>query len=80
MWEEKSCQQVRQWQHWGSGCYEYFCEGGRLHIMVENHTYTCYRSGQELQIRILSGGWLHSGALVCPPCQELCEVCSLIFA
>ncbi|KAG8200700.1 hypothetical protein JTE90_022316 [Oedothorax gibbosus] len=21
MWEERTCQQVRQWQHWGSGCY-----------------------------------------------------------
>ena len=22
MWEERSCLQVRQWQHWGSGCYQ----------------------------------------------------------
>lgn len=22
MWEERTCQQVRQWQHWGSGCYK----------------------------------------------------------
>ena len=21
MWEERTCTQVRQWQHWGSGCY-----------------------------------------------------------
>lgn len=34
MWEERSCHQTREWQHWGSGCYEYKCEQGRLHIMV----------------------------------------------
>jgi hypothetical protein len=42
MWEERSCQQVRQWQHWGSGCYKYFCDAGRLHIEVLNNTYTCF--------------------------------------
>lgn len=34
MWEERTCRQVRQWQHWGSGCYQYTCEGGRLNIIV----------------------------------------------
>ena len=34
MWEERTCKQARQWQHWGSGCYLYKCEAGRLHIMV----------------------------------------------
>lgn len=34
MWEERSCRQTREWQHWGSGCYKYRCENGRLHIMV----------------------------------------------
>lgn len=34
MWEERTCKQARQWQHWGSGCYLYKCEIGRLHIMV----------------------------------------------
>lgn len=34
MWEERSCRQVRQWQHWGSGCYQFHCYGGRLHISV----------------------------------------------
>lgn len=34
MWEERTCRQVRQWQHWGSGCYEYACQNGRLHIIV----------------------------------------------
>ncbi|XP_068085914.1 leishmanolysin-like peptidase [Anabrus simplex] len=73
MWEERSCLHVRQWQHWGSGCYQYICEGGRLHIVVANYTYTCYYPKQELPIRILYNGWLHQGALVCPPCEELCK-------
>lgn len=34
MWEERSCGQMRQWQHWGSGCYGYRCQNGRLHILV----------------------------------------------
>ena len=50
MWEERSCDQVRQWQHWGSGCYNFKCEDGRLEIIVLNHTYTCYYSGQELKV------------------------------
>lgn len=36
MWEERSCRQTREWQHWGSGCYKYRCEKGRLHILVYN--------------------------------------------
>lgn len=34
MWEERSCRQTREWQHWGSGCYEYKCLNGRLQILV----------------------------------------------
>lgn len=34
MWEEQTCRQIRQWQHWGSGCYRYSCHNGRLHILV----------------------------------------------
>ena len=51
MWEERSCDQVRQWQHWGSGCYNFNCQDGRLEILVLNHTYTCYYPGQELKVR-----------------------------
>lgn len=42
MWEERSCTQVRQWQHWGSGCYQYTCKAGRLHLQV-SHTGKLYR-------------------------------------
>lgn len=34
MWEERTCRQVRQWLHWGSGCYRYKCSSGYLHIIV----------------------------------------------
>lgn len=73
MWEERSCTQLRQWQHWGSGCYEYHCADGRLHIHVENYTFTCYHEGQHLTIQLLSNGWLHNGVLICPPCSQLCK-------
>lgn len=73
MWEEQTCTQIRQWQHWGSGCYQYKCYNGRLHILVGNYSYTCYFPGQELVIRILENGWLHKGVLLCPSCEELCK-------
>ncbi|XP_045509284.1 leishmanolysin-like peptidase [Colias croceus] len=72
VWEQKSCRQIREWQHWGSGCYKYKCDGGRLHVVVGNYTYTCYFAGQVLQVRIIQKGWLHKGGVVCPPCRELC--------
>lgn len=73
MWEERNCRQVRQWQHWGSGCYRYRCESGRLHIIVGNYTYTCFYTGQEITIRIMANGWLRKGAIRCPPCNDLCR-------
>lgn len=72
MWEQRSCRQLRQWQHWGSGCYEYKCEHGQLHIIVANFTYICYHAEQVLRIRILRDNWLHRGTIVCPPCREVC--------
>ena len=73
MWEERSCSQVRQWQHWGSGCYNYICASGRLHIVVLNHTFTCYYPRQVIDISLLDNGWLHTGSLVCPACEEVCS-------
>lgn len=72
VWEQKSCRQIREWQHWGSGCYKYKCESGRLHIVVGNYSYTCFHASQVLQIRIIKKGWLHKGGVVCPPCREMC--------
>ncbi|KAK4308425.1 hypothetical protein Pmani_019873 [Petrolisthes manimaculis] len=72
-WTERTCQHLRQWQHWGSGCYQYMCVDGRLHIIVANHTYTCYRANQAINISIFHNGWLHEGAIVCPPCEEICQ-------
>ncbi|XP_040565883.1 leishmanolysin-like peptidase [Lepeophtheirus salmonis] len=72
MWEERTCEQVRQWQHWGSGCYQYACEDGRLHIHVYNYTFTCYFKGQEIPIYLEAHDWLHTGAVVCPSCEEMC--------
>ncbi|XP_055902649.1 leishmanolysin-like peptidase isoform X2 [Eupeodes corollae] len=72
MWEERSCRQTREWQHWGSGCYKYKCDNGRLHIVVANYSYECFFPGQQLSIRVFANGWLHKGAIICPPCHELC--------
>lgn len=72
MWEERSCKQTREWQHWGSGCYDYRCRKGHLHIIVANYSFECYHPGQEIHIRIFKNNWLHRGSLVCPHCQEIC--------
>ncbi|XP_063608213.1 leishmanolysin-like peptidase [Penaeus indicus] len=72
-WTERKCYSIRQWQHWGSGCYQYMCADGRLHIIVANHTYTCYHANQVINISIFQNGWLHEGAIICPPCEEICE-------
>lgn len=37
-----------------------------------NYTYECYYPGQEINIRINAGGWLHRGTIICPPCKEIC--------
>ncbi|RWS04785.1 leishmanolysin-like peptidase [Dinothrombium tinctorium] len=73
MWEERTCYQVRQWQHWGSGCYKYKCKNGRLHLDIANYTYTCFHTGQEIRIQRFYNDWLHIGAIVCPSCKEICE-------
>ncbi|XP_063706190.1 leishmanolysin-like peptidase [Culicoides brevitarsis] len=72
MWEERSCKQTREWQHWGSGCYDYKCANGHLHIIVANYSFECFFPGQEIHIRIYKNGWLHRGSLVCPHCSEIC--------
>jgi leishmanolysin-like peptidase len=72
MWEERSCHQTREWQHWGSGCYLYACKNGRLHLHVSNYTFECFHPGQVLNIRVLDSDWLHYGQIVCPSCEEMC--------
>ena len=72
MWEERTCTQVRQWQHWGSGCYQYSCEDGRLILHVNNQTFPCLFKGQEIKIVLFANDWLHIGTIVCPSCQQLC--------
>lgn len=78
MWEERTCYHVRQWQHWGSGCYKYHCKNGRLHIEVANNTYTCFYESQQLKIQLLYQNWLHIGTIVCPSCLEICQEMGII--
>lgn len=72
MWEERSCTQTREWQHFGSGCYTYSCKNGLLQIHVSNYTFECFHPGQSLDIRIYESDWLKIGVIKCPPCEELC--------
>lgn len=72
MWEERSCTQTREWQHFGSGCYTYSCKLGRLQIHVSNYTFECFHPGQSLDIRIYESSWLKMGVIKCPSCEEIC--------
>ncbi|KAG7161238.1 Leishmanolysin-like peptidase-like, partial [Homarus americanus] len=78
IWTERTCYHLRQWQHWGSGCYQYMCVDGRLHIIVANHTYTCYHANQVINISIFQNDWLHEGAIVCPSCEEICKQSDMV--
>ncbi|KAK9497719.1 hypothetical protein O3M35_004387 [Rhynocoris fuscipes] len=73
LWEERTCKQVRQWLHGGSGCYPYLCDNGLLHIIIKNYTFTCFYPNQIIKIRIFANNWLHKGALICPSCEEMCN-------
>ncbi|CAG2109264.1 unnamed protein product [Medioppia subpectinata] len=75
MWEERTCTQVRQWQHWGSGCYKYRCNEGLLHLEIRNQSYTCFYANQELKVQLYANDWLHIGTIVCPPCSQICQDC-----
>lgn len=46
--------QIREWQHWGSGCYKYKCESGRLHIVVSNTIRNHFTSSYRMYIGLLS--------------------------
>lgn len=54
----------------GSSLYNFFLSV----LQVENYTFTCYNEGQQVEIKLLSNGWLHNGVLICPRCSQLCKV------
>ena len=71
---------IKQWTRYGSGCYRFQCQEGRLNILVRNVSYSCSYSGQEIPVELVeedSAGesWLHTGSVVCPDCGEVCGDC-----
>jgi len=79
-WEQKSCTMIKQWTRYGSGCYDYQCQGGLLNIIVRDVKYSCHAQGQKIPIELVldssSGKWLHTGSVICPACSEICIDCS----
>lgn len=71
-WNQKSCNAMKQWRRYGAGCYNYRCEEGRVHIVVRNVSLACDLDGQEMDVRLNKGKWLHEGTLVCPKCSDYC--------
>ena len=39
------------------------CEEGRVHIVVRNVSLACDFDGQEMDVRLNKGKWLHEGML-----------------
>lgn len=80
-WEQKSCTMIKQWSRYGSGCYNYKCSRGLLEIEVRGVTYACHLPNQKIPIQLVvdsveEGSWLHTGSVICPPCEEFCQDCS----
>lgn len=74
-WQQRSCRMLKQWQRYGAGCYTYKCDGGQLHIVVNNVTFTCKTPGQVLDVKLMKNEWLHEGSVICPACDEVCKNC-----
>ncbi|KPM09199.1 leishmanolysin-like protein [Sarcoptes scabiei] len=75
-WIERNCFEIRQWQHWGSGCYQYQCsEDGFLDLLINNHTFRCLYENQEIKIQLSFNDWLHRGSIICPKCEQICSEC-----
>ncbi|XP_064643669.1 leishmanolysin-like peptidase [Lineus longissimus] len=72
-WVLMKCDRTHKVQHWGSGCYMHSCSDKGLSLIVEGREYPCYKEGQVLQIKAISMGYLHSGEIICPSCQEICK-------
>ena len=63
---------LKQWKRFGAGCYPYECADGLLHIIVRNVSLPCEREGQNLEVRLKKGKWLHEGSIICPACSDFC--------
>ena len=71
---------IKQWTRYGSGCYRFQCQEGRVNIVVRNVSFSCSYTGQEIPVELVeedSEGerWLHTGSVVCPECSQFCDDC-----
>ncbi|XP_068185627.1 leishmanolysin-like peptidase isoform X2 [Antennarius striatus] len=73
----EQCSRRTTYPDWGSGCYEVSCSGQGLTVMVQKRSFLCVRKGQVLSVSVRVNGWVHSGALICPPCDLFCDSCPL---
>ena len=42
-------------------------------MQVLNHTFTCFYPGQEIEVKLVDNDWLHTGSLICPACDDVCN-------
>jgi len=35
----------------------------------------CLYTGQKLNVSVVTDEWLHQGSIMCPSCDEICDVC-----
>eukprot|EP00118_Oscarella_pearsei_P007970 m.40098 g.40098 ORF g.40098 m.40098 type:complete len:2143 (+) comp32899_c1_seq1:130-6558(+) len=57
----------------GAGCYQISCALQQLRIWVGGAWYTCSAAGQEILISKTISGVRHSGSIVCPRFDEVCQ-------
>ncbi|XP_072173799.1 leishmanolysin-like peptidase [Diadema setosum] len=72
-WIQQRCTVSQRQKAVGAGCYKVSCDKSRgLTIVIEGANYVCKEAGQVLDIQAQSSHYLHTGQLVCPPCEEVC--------
>uniref|UniRef100_A0AAQ4QX24 Leishmanolysin-like peptidase n=1 Tax=Gasterosteus aculeatus aculeatus TaxID=481459 RepID=A0AAQ4QX24_GASAC len=73
----EQCTRRMTYPDWGSGCYQVRCSSRGLEVLVQDQSFLCARSGQQLSVSVRVNDWVYNGVLVCPPCSHFCDDCPL---
>ncbi|XP_028408918.1 leishmanolysin-like peptidase [Dendronephthya gigantea] len=78
-WMQKQCSKPTVTAvNWGSGCYSYTCSGEGLTLSISGQSYTCWFTGQILNIVVVHKNSLHNGSIICPSCDDFCDSCPMV--
>ncbi|KAF1383056.1 hypothetical protein PFLUV_G00150310 [Perca fluviatilis] len=71
----EQCTRKMTYPDWGSGCYKVWCSAGGLTVFVQDRSFLCVRTGQQLRVSVRVSDWVYNGVLVCPACSDFCDDC-----